>query len=303
MPKDVDFNLLKTLQALLEERSVTRAADRLGLSQPAVSASLARLRRHFGDPLLVRVGNANRLSPLAIQLAERTGSALSLTERVFALQPGFQPESARREFTVVMSDYTIQVLGPALTRLLETRAPNARLHLRQATPEATEGAPDSLREIDAFVLPHGFLDDLPYQDLLSDDWVCLVAAGNPAVGAELTVSDLVTLPWVFVFHRPTAFTTAVRELRMHGIEPKVRIVTESYWTLPALIAGSGLITLIQRRLADRLAHQDDLRVLPCPVPLAPLSLAVWWHPVNTADPGHQWLRGLITEAEELSRNA
>jgi DNA-binding transcriptional LysR family regulator len=296
MPKDMDLNLLRPLRALLEERSVSRAAERLGVSQPAVSAALAKLRRHFNDELLTRVGNGYRLTPLAARLKERTVTAIATADRVFSLQPDFEPDSSYREFTLVLSDYSIRVLGQALSQLLTEHAPHARLHLRQLTADTVDHAPESLRDTDALLLPHGFLSDLPYDDLLQDDWICLIARGNPLVGDVLTTDHLARLPWVFTYHRPTAFTTAVRELRMHGVEPRVQIVTENYSTLPSLIAGTDRVTLIQRRLAHQLADPEAFRVLPSPITLAPLTLAAWWHPANTADTGHQWLRRLLVEA-------
>jgi DNA-binding transcriptional LysR family regulator len=298
VPKDIDLNLLKPLQALLEERSVTRAAERLSISQPAASAALARLRRHFNDELLTRVGNTHRLTPLAAQLNERIAGTVSQAERIFTLQQDFGPATSHREFVVVLSDYTVTVLGEALSHLLDQQAPNVRLHLRQVTAETVDTAPESLRHIDAFILPHGFLHDLPYHDLLQDEWMCLVSTGNTVVGDRVTSEHLAELAWVLTYHRPTAYTTAVRELRTHGIEPRVAMVTESYSTLPALLAGTDRIALVQRGLADRLTATAPVRALPCPVPLAPLLLALWWHPTNTADAGHQWLRGLLIDAAE-----
>ncbi|MFJ6852471.1 LysR family transcriptional regulator [Streptomyces sp. NPDC091271] len=300
MPREVDYNLLRALQALLEERSVTRAAERLRVSQPAASAALAKLRRHFADDLLVRSGNGYERTPLAARLLERAARAVGSADHVFSLQPDFDAATSERAFTLMLSDYSIAVLGGPLSHLLAAQAPRVRLHLRQVTAEAVDSASEALGRIDAFLLPHGFLTSLPYEDLLQDEWACLVSTDNQVVGDELTRHDLGALPWVSVFHRPTAFTTAIRELRMHGIEPDVQLVTESYSTLPALIAGTNRITLIQRRLTAGLDLAENFRVLPCPVPLASLNLAMWWHPTHTADAGHQWLRALVGAAAERS---
>ena len=118
---DLDLNLLVSLDALLPERSVSRAAARLGRSQPSLSESLARLRRHFRDDLLARVGNHYELTPLAAQLAEQTTSALAAVARVFASEPDFDPAIAEREFTVLISDYAITVLGPELAAAGQSR--------------------------------------------------------------------------------------------------------------------------------------------------------------------------------------
>lgn len=294
--RNMDFNLLRALQALLEERSVTRAAERLGLSQPAVSGALSKLRRHYDDELLTRVGNSYQLTALAQQLLEYAAGAAAMADRVFSLQADFDPATSERAFTVAVSDYTATVLGQSLSRLLNERAPRAQLHLQQLAPDVMDRAPESLRSLDAVVLPHSLLTDVPYQDLLRDEWVCVTAQDNTAVGEELTVEDLNELPWVFTFRRRTALTTAMRELRIHGVEPRPQIVIESYAALPSFLIGTNRIALIQRRLTAN----TTLRVLPCPVQLAPLLLALWWHPSHTADAGHQWLRQLFADAEAVA---
>src|SRR5829696_6453088 len=108
---NLDLNLLVPLDALLRERSVTRAAASLGLSQPSLSSSLARLRRHFQDELLTRVGNSYELTPVAVQLRKRTEAALVGVERAFATEPGFDPATSQREYRIVASDYPMAVLG------------------------------------------------------------------------------------------------------------------------------------------------------------------------------------------------
>src|SRR5215218_8433065 len=196
----LDLNLLVSLDALLQERSVTRAAARMGLSQPALSASLARLRRHFDDELLTRVGNDYRLTPLAVQLKELARIALSGVERVFAAQPEFDPASSTREFTLLESDYVVAILGDTVAELLAEEAPHTRLRLTPHSPGMVERADQVLLTADLLLLPHGFVSDLSHRDLYRDEWVCVVAAGNPVVAEGLTVEHLETLPWVVTYH-------------------------------------------------------------------------------------------------------
>src|SRR3954452_1922418 len=223
---NLDLNLLVSLDALLDQRSVTRAAQQLGLSQPALSASLARLRRHFGDELLSRVGNEYRPSPLAAQLKPRVRLALEGVERVFTAQPEFHPAESSREFSVLMSDYACAVLGGALAGLLTAEAPAARLRIVPNAPEAVDRAEQTLLTTDLLVLPHGFVTDLPHADVLRDRWVLVVAADNPEVGAAVSLEQLGTIPWVATYYGPTASTPAARVMRMLGIEPHVEVVTE-----------------------------------------------------------------------------
>ena len=301
---NLDLNLLVALDALLQRRSVTRAAEQMGLSQPALSASLARLRRHFDDPLLTRVGNEYRLTPLAVQLRERVRVVLAGAERVFAAEPDFDPASSTREVVLVTSDYSVAVLGEALTALLAAEAPGMRLRLRANTPSIVDDAERVLTGADLIVLPHGFLTDLPHADLHTDRWVFLVSADSGAVGDALTPEHLRTMPWVVTYHGPTASTPAARQMRMLGIEPRVQVVTEHFLTVPALVAGSGRIALYQERLARRLPPDAGVRVLPSPLELNPLIEAMWWHPAYTGDPEHRFLReAVLRAAERATRDA
>ena len=299
----LDLNLLVSLDALLQERSVTRAAARMGLSQPALSASLARLRRHFGDELLSRAGNEYRLTPLAVQLRDLARLALSGVERVFTAQTEFDPASSTREFSLLISDYGVAVLGSAIAALLAEEAPHARLRLTANTPSAVDRADQLLLSTDLLVLPHGFVTDLSHRDLYRDEWVCVVAADHPAVEQGLTVEHLETLPWVVTFHGPTAATPAARQMRMRGIEPNVQVVTENFLTVPGLVAGSDRIALLQKRLADLLPPDVGIRALPCPVEVGQLVEAMWWHPVFDDDPEHAYLRDLLLRATELAVGA
>jgi DNA-binding transcriptional LysR family regulator len=292
----LDLNLLVALDALLQEGSVTRAAERLHLSQPALSASLARLRRHFGDELLERVGNHSELTPLAVQLRERTTLALEGVERVFASQQGFDPATSEREFRLLTSDYAVAVLGERLCALVAERAPGVRLRLRLHTPEVIDRAHDELRAVDGLIMPHGFLTELASERLFEDEWACLVATDNPLVGEALTMEDLSRLPWAVTYYGPTAFTPAARQLQMLGVEARVQVVVESFLALPHVVAGSSRIALVQRRLAGRMVAAGGLRVLPCPYDAVRLVEALWWHGMYDRDPGHRWLRETVLDA-------
>ena len=290
---NLDLNLLVTLDALLEQRSVSRAAEQMGLSQPAVSAQLARLRRHFGDELLARFGNQYRLTPLASQLRNRVRMAVTGVERVFAAEPDFSPPTTSREFSLAMSDYGLALLGAKLAAELAQHAPGAKLRFTANTPAMVDQAMQSMTGIDLLVMPHGFTDGLSHHDLYRDTWVCLVGTSNTEVGDALTVDHLRTLPWVASYSGPTAATPASRQMRTLGIEPKVRVVTENFLAIPDLIAGTDRIALVQRRLADRLPDGSRVRTLPCPFEADPMVEAMWWHPMYDDDPEHRYLRGLV----------
>ncbi|WP_072805885.1 LysR family transcriptional regulator [Rhodococcoides yunnanense] len=297
---NLDLNLLVSLDALLYHRSVTNASRQLGLSQPALSASLARLRRHFNDELLYRVGNEYHLTPLAAQLRQRVRLALDGVERVFSARPEFTPSDSTREFSILASDYGITVVGDTIVRLLADEAPRARLRFRPTYTDLVEHAEHTLVGTDLILMPHGFVTDLPHQDLYRDRWVMVVSADNDHLGADMTVEDLRTSPWVVVFHGQSAATPADRQLRLLGIEQHVQVVTESFMTVPSLVAGSTRIALLQERLTYSLPVDSGVRTMQCPIEVGTLVEAMWWHPVNDHDPEHTFLRDIVARAASLS---
>lgn len=291
----LDLNLLVSLDALLTERSVTRAAARLGLSQPALSASLSRLRIHFNDEILTRQGNAYDLTPLASRLAEQTALALDSARRVFSTQAEWDPSESNREFTVFGSDYSFATIGHLVTNLAAERAPDVRFRFMQHTTKFIEDVATQLRGTDALIVPHGFLTDLPYLDIATDDWVVLASASNTRIGGELTMADVAASPWVFTYQSRTAFTSAARQMQQLGVEPRVECVVEGFLAMPFFIAGTQRLGLIQSHLAAFALQNPAIRVLECPFEATPITEALWWHPIHQRDPEHAWMRALFAE--------
>jgi DNA-binding transcriptional LysR family regulator len=295
---NLDLNLLLTLDALLREQNVTRTAESLGVSQPAVSGSLNRLRRHFDDQLLTRVGNRYELTPLAARVALLTGPALAGVRRVFDSTADFDPTELDREFTVVASDYASAVFGPLIARALAEYAPRARLRLQATTPAAVDHAAETLRNADGLLIPYGFVTGMPNLDLYEDRWVCIVSADNPEVTDVLTLPHLERLPWVVYFERPTAYAPAVRQLRLLGIDAQVEVVVDGFLQMPFLVAGTRRIALIQERLAKLMMPVAGIRIMECPFEVVPLNESFWWNPIHTNDPVHAWFRDLLLEASD-----
>lgn len=291
----LDLNLLVSLDALLTERSVTRAAERLHLSQPALSASLARLRTHFGDPILARRGNTYELTPLALRLADHTTTALDAARRVFESQASWDPSESVREFSIYGSDYGFTTIGRVVSELAAQRAPGVHFRFLLHNPLVVEDAANRLRSTDGMVIPHGILTDLPFVDLWKDEWVAIVAESNDEVGDALTAEQLTSLPWVMNYQTRSAFTSAERQVQQLGIEPDIEVVVESFLAVPHFIAGTRRVAIIQSALAP-LAAGAGVRVVGLPFAPTPLSNALWWHPLHTHDPEHSWMRALFAEA-------
>jgi DNA-binding transcriptional LysR family regulator len=295
----LDLNLLVSLDALLAERSVTRAADRLHLSQPALSASLARLRSHFGDPILARRGNAYELTPFAIRLREQTGPALEAARRVFESQASWSPGESVREFSIYGSDYGFVTVGRVVTELAAQRAPGVRFRFVLHNPTVVDDATARLRSVDGMVIPHGPMTDLPYVDLWRDSWVALVSRDHPTVGDALTMSDIAELPFVMTYQTRSAFTSVGRQIQQLGIEPRVEVIVETFLALPFFVAGTGRVALIQQALAPMAARHPNVKVVRLPFEATPISNALWWHPVHDRDPEHAWMRTLFAEAGRI----
>ena len=293
----IDLNLLVALNALLRERNVTKAGESVGLSQPAMSASLGRLRRHFGDELLTRVGQHYVLTPLAASLVEQTDTALRYVRYAFAARPVFDAASSDREFSAVMSDYALTVLGEPLLALLEQRAPDVHLRISPTDRLAVDEAHATLRAHDVMVLPRGYVTDLRSVDLFTDRWVCVLAPGNTVVDGELSVEDLGRLRWVLTFDAPTQYTPADKHLTLVGVDRRADVVIESFLALPFLLAGTQRAAILQERAAHKLALAGaGLQIRSLPTSPPDLLEALWWHPSRDGDPGHRWLRQLFCDA-------
>ncbi len=293
---DIDLNLLIALDALLASQSVTVAAEALHRSQPALSASLKRLRYRFDDELLLRVGNRYELTPLAVQLRPRVATLLADVERLFATRSVFDAAESTREFVVFTADYGQQLLGRAIADELATSAPNARLRFLPLTDEVIFDARNALRSVDGLIMPAGFVDGLPHIDAFADRWVLIVARDNERVGDSVTLEELANLRWVTSFHRNGSQVPAIRQLQLLGVEPNVDIALEGFDSLPSFLRGTDRIAVIQERLAARIASPADYRLLECPFDVVPLVEAMWWHPSLERDPGHSWFRSIVETA-------
>lgn len=292
----LDLNLLVALDALLSERSVTRAAERLHLSQPALSASLGRLRRHFDDPLLDRRGNRYELTALATRLAEHTAIALEAARRVFDSQADWSPATSTREFLVYGSDYAFATVGQIASALASTTAPEVKFRFELHTPAIVNAPTNAMRSADGILIPHGHITELDHTDLWTDRWVILADEHHPTIGEELSMEDLAANPWVFTYQSRSAYTSAGQQLQSLGIDPHVDAVVQSFLAMPSFIRGTKRLGLVQSGIALASAALSGVRVLTPPFDPVPVKNALWWHSVHENDPEHRWMRGLLRTA-------
>lgn len=292
----LDLNLLVSLAALLEERSVSRAAERLRLSQPALSASLSKLRRHFDDQLLSRHGNLYELTPLAVRLLEPVEMALSSVRRVFDSESDFDPSVSTREFQIYGSDYGFATVGQVASQLAAAEAPGVKFRFILHSTRIVEEAHDLLRTFDGLLIPHGHISGLGNDDLWNDSWVILADAQHPDLGENLSLADLASNPWVLAYQSKSAFTSADQQLKSLGIEFDVDVVVQSFLAIPFYVTRTRRLALVQASLLASIIKIPGLRVYRPPFEVVPVANALWWHQLHESDPGHQWMRSLFRRA-------
>ncbi len=296
-----DLNVLVTLRELIRERNVTRAAERLGVTQPAVSATLARLRKYFDDELLVRDRGYYRLTPLAVSLVGEVEAVCAGAERLLAVGRQFDPATSEREFTCLMADYSVAMLGEPLSQLMDEEAPRAALHVRMVRESLTTEYVDLIRFIDGMVAPSSPLfktANMRSMELFSDRWVCIASPDNPAIEqGYVTLADLARLPWVAPYYQQGYAGVPISgQLRMLGIQPRIAVRVESYLAVPYFVPGTDRVALVQERLARQAASRLSLRVLECPTALEPITENLWWHERYEDDPAHRFFRELVQRA-------
>jgi DNA-binding transcriptional LysR family regulator len=288
----VDLNLLVALDALLRERNVTRAGRQIGLSQPAMSAALARLRHMFNDTLFERIGSEHRLTPLAEALAAPLQIALAAVERTLDRNAVFDPKTATRRFRLAMSDHLLIVLCPPLVERLQEAAPEIALNTQQVSPEIARHL--ASRRIDLSIQPANLVRGMASQALIEDRWMCAVWRGNNAVKEQITVEQLGSMPHAsFMAGRNPISDQLLTPLL--GKMPLVHVTTQSFISVPFLLRGTPLIAIIQRSLGSCVQETAQIRMLEIPLPLAPLVFEMSWNPLLTADPAHIWLRSMLSQ--------
>lgn len=294
-----DLNLLVALDALLAEESVSRAAERLRIGQPAMSATLARLRSVLGDPVLVRVGRGMERTVFAESLRKPLAQILHDVEQLLNSGTAFDPATSRRSFTIAASDYvTLLLLRPFIERL-GTIAPE--VNVRVIPGDA--GTFDNVRRglADFAIYPAELLPvNLPFhtERLFADDFVCVTDAANPEVGEEMTVEQLSSLPYLAAWHGALA-SLADQHLDKAQIPRNTTMTAQSFVLAPFLLAGTRMYTIIQRRLAALLMDEARFQILRPPIPIAEVNELLIWSPRRSADAGHDWLKAQLHQSAEL----
>ena len=291
--KGLDLNLIVAFEALMSDRSVSRAAERLNLSQPAMSNALARLRSYFGDDLLIARNKRMYPTPFAETLLPQVRQALETMEGVIATSRHFDPATTNRTFRIMTSDYiATSILFPIVTRLAAT-APGVRIELLLPSPRRIEllesGGIDLLITLQEYVTP-----ELPSERLFEDAYRLVGRAGHPALSGQTTLAAMLAYDHVHVAigdERLPSFGDAFLD-RM-GIQRRVAMIAPNFGMLPWLLQDTDWLALVQGRLAAQMARNFPLVAVAPPLPIPPLVEMAQYHVTRSNDPGLRWLIDLI----------
>ncbi|MBD3942737.1 LysR family transcriptional regulator [Microbacterium sp. NEAU-LLC] len=298
-----DLNLLRPLLVLLEERNVTRAAERLHLSQPATSAALARLRKHYDDDLLVRVGRTMQLTPFARDLLPAVDRAIAELGPVIDRKESFDPAATERRFVIGATDYMTAILAGPLLRMLAREAPGVSIDF-VPQPER-DGTLGPYSRLDVIVGPVGFNIPGRSQELFTDDFVLIADPANATLtDREPTVAQLAELPHAIAYLNDPDHDNVQDLLRRAGIDHLVGARLFGLAALPLLVSGTEMVALVPRMLAAKASRTLALAIFELPEGTTiPMTERVFWHPRDEEDAAIRWLREvLVRTVPTLSRD-
>jgi DNA-binding transcriptional LysR family regulator len=300
MTRDVDqldLNLLRLFELVMREGGIARAGARLGLSQPAASNALKRLRTYCGDPLFVRTPRGLKPTPMASALLPTVSATLASLQGALEEYRAFDPARSARTFRILVIDVGELMFMPTLIAHLQRVAPGVRLVCRQLDRDLyAEALASGAADLALGELPPGQLD-LVHQPLMDQPFVCLLGRDHPQVGERLSREEFLAAPHL-------SMTTAgvniemrmARALGKDMAQRRVVLQVQHYSVMPLVLAESGLLALVPQRVADIFEPMLGLRRVVAPYEIEPVHVSQFWHRRSQHDAGHRWLRQHIAEA-------
>jgi len=286
-----DLNLLLTLDVLLAEGSVARAARRLHLSPSAMSRALARLRETTGDPLLVRAGRGLVPTPRAIELQQRVSQLVQEGQAVLRPVEKLDPALLVRTFTLRTSDGFVENFGPALIARIEAEAPGVRLFFMQKSDKDSRPLRDGSVDLETGVVDTATAPELRVQALIRDRFVGVVRLGHPLSQAAISPASYAAGRHIHVSRQGLDRGPIDEALKLLGLERKVVTIVGGFSSALALARASDLIASVPERHTGNL--RAGMQSFPLPVPTPEITVSLLWHPRLDADPAHRWLRGHV----------
>ncbi|ANQ85593.1 LysR family transcriptional regulator [Azoarcus olearius] len=292
--QSLEVRLLTVFDEIYKTRSVTRAADNLGLGQPAVSIALGKLREHFGDPLFVRTSTGMEPTPLGEELVQPIRAALDALAAALGRRTAFDPSSAQRSFRICMTDISQLVLLPRLWAHLRATAPGIRIDIAHLSTETAK-----MLEAGEADLALGFIPQLEagfyQQALFRQRYVCMANADHPRIRETLSLAQFEAEEHAVVSSSGTGHLILDREIARQNISRRVALAVPNFLGVAFVVEHTDLLVTIPARLAEVLAGRGRFRTFPVPFELPDYAVKQHWHERYHHDPGNRWLRRLISD--------
>ncbi|MBD8493519.1 LysR family transcriptional regulator [Pseudomonas syringae] len=292
--RDLDLNLLRVLHQLLIDQQVSVAAEHLGLSQPAMSNALKRLRTALNDELFVRTGRGMQPTPYAASLAKPVAQALALLGQALQPRVGFDPASSLRRFTLAMTDIGEIWFMPRLIEALLQRAPGVSVTTVRSDAQLSEGLAGGAVDLAVGLQPdlqNGFYQ----RRLFIHRYVCLCRRDHPLARQPMTVESFCRQAHVHVAAISTGHGEVEQHLRRAGLQRDIRLQVPHFVAVGHILQRSDLVATVPERFASTCLAPFDLVTLPLPVPLPEIAINLFWHARYHKDPANQWFRDLMFE--------
>ncbi|MFC3655972.1 LysR family transcriptional regulator [Xanthomonas hyacinthi] len=295
----LDLNLLVSLDALLSERNVTRASERLHVSQPAMSAALHKLRYHFTDPLLEKVGRQLELTARGRSLAGPVKELLLQIRGLLDTDATFDPQTADRSFRIIMSGFCAEVFGVPFMQEFARIAPHCSCQLDELTSDLLSRLHEGQADL-CVTVPQRAVFDQAYatgeiceQILFRDRFVLVGAIDNPVLARPVDYATFCKQPYVDVRFGGKVISTVEQELRRQAERPHSPALAPSFLHAMSMVSGTELVTIVPFRLHATHGERLMLKAVPVPLQVPELDEIALWHPRSELDPGHRWLRELM----------
>lgn len=291
----IDLNLLVVFDALMAEQNVTRAGARVGLSQPATSNALSRLRRLMADDLFVRTSVGLRPTPRAIALAQQLRPALQHIQAALLEESTFNPTTSDRVFAIGMSDYVEFTLLPKLMQTLHKIAPHVSLQIRSGDRQKLLSLLDS-GEIDlACGLFPEQVQSHKEQMLFQETYVCVCRCDHPTLGTSLSLEDYLSVSHLLVSVKEDRIGRVDRLLAEQNLKRHIALSIPHFLTAPFILVQTDLIATLAKRIALAFVQNQPLKLLPLPLDLEGFPVQMRWHQSTETSPAFKWLRTVIIE--------
>ncbi|MGV0983951.1 MAG: LysR family transcriptional regulator [Limnohabitans sp.] len=289
----IDLKLLRLLDALHASQSVTRTAERLGLSQPTISIGLARLRKMLDDPLFVRTPEGMQATPRTQALMPAVRQVLDGMDLLASVTAQFDAGSSERRFRIFMTDASHVTLMPRLFAHVRALAPGVKLEAATLGPDMAQALQSGEADLALGLIPT--LDRGFYQQALFDqDWVCLCNADHPRIGEKFHLKHYLAEAHVGIVSG-TGAQLLESALQTLGKPRRVQLALPGFLGLPGILSTSDLVATLPRHIGETLAQAAGLRVLPCPVAIEGFNVKQYWHTRYHQDPANRWLRAVCAE--------